>query len=114
MLVGIYLGAMSILEPSGGKHRLVTSFLHRPLAAAVCTVLGLLLVVHLGWSLSYGVAQGKRYRSEREVAAQLLVRYRSEPAPLLSTYLFEPGGEFVKRWAPVLQANHWSVFSAEP
>ncbi|MGH7642205.1 MAG: hypothetical protein ACRENX_04195 [Candidatus Dormibacteria bacterium] len=112
VLVGIYLGAISILQPKGGWRRR-SGYAHRPVAAAVCSVLGLLVAAHLGWSVSYGVTQGRQYRAEREVAAEVLTHYRVEPIPVLSRYLFGPGGEYVEEWAPVLQAHHWSVFSAD-
>ncbi len=111
VIIGIYLGAVSVLQPTDGGRHLVSKVTRRPLAAGVTAVLVALIAAQIAWSIPNGIVVGRQYRANREVAARLLRHYRDEPAPLLGKYLFYPEGQYVKEWAPILQDHHWSVFS---
>jgi len=111
VIIGIYLGAVSVLEPTGGWRHLVANVTQRPLAAGVSAALVALIAAQVAWSIPNGVVVGQQFRANREVAVRLLRHYRAEPAPLLARYLFGPGGQYVKEWAPILQHHDWSVFS---
>ena len=111
VIIGIYLGAVSVLEPTERWGRPVSKARHRPLAAAVSAALVALIAAQVAWSIPHAIVVGQQSRANREVAARLLRHYRDEPAPLLGRYLFHLDGGYVKEWAPILQQHHWSVFS---
>jgi hypothetical protein len=111
VIIGIYLGAVSVLEPTERWQDLLSKATQRPLAAGVSLTLVALITAQVAWSIPNGIVVGQQYRANREVAVRLLRHYRDEPAPLLGKYLFDPEGQYVKEWAPILQDHHWSVFS---
>ncbi|MFZ0167798.1 MAG: hypothetical protein WAL64_00050 [Candidatus Dormiibacterota bacterium] len=111
VIIGIYLGAVSVLEPTGGWRHLVANATQRPLAAGVSAALVALIAAQVAWSIPNGVVVGQHFRANREEGVRLLRHYHAEPAPLLARYLFGPSGQYVKEWAPILQHHDWSVFS---
>ncbi len=78
----------------------------RMLLASLLVAIG----VQFGCAVDYGVVQGRELRTARLQQATTLLHYRTVPDSALKP-LFAPGGSFVKKWAPILVRNHWSVFS---
>ncbi|HEY6538364.1 MAG TPA: hypothetical protein VI138_04910 [Candidatus Dormibacteraeota bacterium] len=66
--------------------------------------------IQFGCSLDYGLVQGSEIRTARTQQAAELAKYQTAPDSALQP-LFAPGGAFVKKWAPILARNHWSVFA---
>jgi hypothetical protein len=111
VLIGLYLGSVVVFQPPMRWRDIRARASSDRLAATVCGAAVVLVLFQLAWSLPFGFKVGAAYRLERDAAAQALRNYQHEPDGLLARELYSPSGAYVKAWAPILVARHWSVFS---
>jgi hypothetical protein len=111
VVIGLYLAAVAIFNPSHRWPEIRAQAATHRLAAGVCTVAVLLVALQLAWSLPFGFKTGSAYQLERQAGAQALRAYRREPDGLLAKELYRGGGAYVRFWAPIMEAHRWSVFS---
>jgi hypothetical protein len=111
VVIGLYLAAVAIFNPSHRWAEVRAQAATHRLAAGVCTVAVLLVALQLAWSLPFGFKTGSAYQLERQAGAQALRAYRREPDGLLAKELYRGGGAYVRFWAPIMEAHRWSVFS---
>jgi len=111
LLIGLYLGAVAVLDPPGRWPELVQGLRSRPAAAALAAIVLALVVVQVAWSVPNGIHEGQLRRASRQQGAELLLHYQTVPDATLGAALFPPSGAYVKVWARWLQSEHWSVFS---
>jgi hypothetical protein len=79
VIIGPYLGAVTVLEPTHRWRSMWTRSTTRPLAAAVCARLLVLIGAQRAWSIPNGLIEGQKYRASREIAASLSLQYWAAP-----------------------------------
>lgn len=104
LLVGVCLGAAGLAAVRWRRAARI------PMLVVATAALGL-VAVQIAGDIPTGIQAGQTSLASRTTAAQLLLHWRSAPSLALGTYLFAPGGGYVKVWAPVLEQHHWSVFA---
>lgn len=110
-LIGVYLGALTLLNPPHQLRSLPGFLMGRPWRSALTGLVLAAVVVQVVWSIPNGIEQGRATLASRDQAALVLRDFRGEPNAVLARDLYPPSGAYVRGWASWLQARHWSVFA---
>jgi len=111
LLAGTYLLAVAAARSRLSGRRPSWSWGGDSLRALPLATCALLAVCQLGLGLNAGLRQAQGMSASLRQGAALLRDYRDASTAQLAADLFQPSGDYVKQWAPVLEAHRWSVFS---
>ncbi len=111
LLIGVYLGVVTLLNPPPRLRALPRTLVLRPWRSALAGVVLALVILQVVWSIPNGLDQGRATLASRTEAALILRDFRTEPNSQLAHFLYPPSGAYVRSWASWLQARHWSVFT---